>query len=236
MLFIAIIILLVNRVIWLDLKEGNSFSICLIKGSITLCLGISISLFLLNSLYSINLIKLWQQEFDKSIEHTVFLYRQLGWPKAELDRALVILRLLLIDLIWGWVVVLAISASSFFYLVQKKIFPNLVGSKLKIKGFKYWQIPYSMIWLWLAGMFFIVIGQWQTGVYTIIGKNIVFVLTIFYLLIGIAIIFFYLEKKKLANYFKFVVIFSLVFFPALIFLVSALGILDTWINWRKLRR
>ncbi len=130
-----------------------------------------------------------------------------------------------------------------FFLVGMAFFVwlNILIAKLlfKRKGMWYpdfgnlsiWKIPDKVIWLVIVAGASILI---PLGLIRILSINIVIILLFAYLMQGLSIISFFFEKKKLPWFLRAIGYFLIFVQQLLLVLVIGLGLIDVWVNFRKL--
>ena len=96
-----------------------------------------------------------------------------------------------------------------------------------------WKTPDKTVWLVvIAGVFILIPSQ----VFRILGVNILIVLLFVYMLQGLAIVDFFFERKNVPVIFRalgYILIFAQ---QLLLFIVTGLGLIDTWADFRKASR
>lgn len=239
-LFLVAIVVaaLTSRVIWVGLKS---------KWSALKCIGVSAGLtFSLLALAALMtdwfsgqpVFDQWGREFDASIARTLEVYEQLGWKAEELKLAGQVVRIFFKDAFAAWVAVLCILFSAVVYSIERRLAPHLAGSKNVILPIEYWKVPDLLIWFTIGALLAIVLGtRWKVlhGLY-IAGLNIAVFVAQIYGLIGIGISFFYINKRKWPPLTKVMVILAVGIMPMALFFILALGLFDTWWDWRKLTK
>jgi hypothetical protein len=70
--------------------------------------------------------------------------------------------------------------------------------------------------------------------FKLLGLNGIIILMSIYFFVGIAIVSFFFEKKKLPRMLRFVLYSIMAFQQIILLLLIGLGFFDTWLNVRKL--
>ncbi len=232
----AIIIgLLTNRAIRNELRKGYPPAHCILEGALIFLAGTAVGLMLAGFFFGLNILSIWKQEFLISLDASLVFYRQGGWNEKELLRAVRLIQVLVIDAIYGWIIIFSVFFSGLSYFVQKRMFPQWPGAKIPVRPFTRWTVPDKLIWLFLGGLALFLWGSWHPGMLRQAGVNMLLVAGHIYLAIGMAVLMFFLDKKKFPPYFKFWVILVLFFFPVLFIFMTLLGVCDTWWDWRKIK-
>ncbi len=230
-----VIILLTNRAIRKGLRQGSSPAHCILEGALTLLAGVAVGLVLAGFFLGLNILSLWKQEFLISLDASLAFYRQWGWNENELQRAVRLIRVLFIDAIYGWIIIITFLFSSLSYFIQKRMVPQWPGAKIPVRSFARWTAPDKFIWIFLGGLGLFLWGAWHPGIARLVGLNVLLVVSHLYLAIGMAVLMFFLDKKKIPSHFKFLAVLVLFFFPVLFIFITLLGVCDTWWDWRKIK-
>jgi len=233
--FTVLIVLAANRAIWRGLKQGRSPVYCVTLSTLTLLSIFALILIISRLAFQQNLVSLWQQEFEISLQATKAMYLELGLDEMEIQRAVRLVRLLFLEGAVGWVVVLSTALSLVSYLIQRRIFSQFAGTLLPMPVFTRWRISERVIWLLLGALVLVLIGSRGLPWVGWLGLNSLIVLSSFYFIIGIAVMMFFFEKRKVSRPFKILAVVIMGFIPALLIFVTLVGVFDTWWDWRKLR-
>ncbi|MBW2636173.1 MAG: DUF2232 domain-containing protein [Deltaproteobacteria bacterium] len=96
-----------------------------------------------------------------------------------------------------------------------------------------WKIFDRMIWVFIiAGVSMVV----PVKAVKIIGLNILIVLIFIYMLQGLSIVSFYFKKKNMPWFIRGFGYFLIFAQQILLFLVIVLGLIDVWVDFRKLEK
>jgi uncharacterized protein YybS (DUF2232 family) len=98
--------------------------------------------------------------------------------------------------------------------------------------FSNWICPDRLVWAGIVGGFLIVTKK---PLLVTIGINTVIVLIAVYFLQGTAIVSFFFKKRNIPSRVRVIVYLLLGIFQFLLLLIAALGLLDIWMDFRKLR-
>ncbi|RYM04682.1 DUF2232 domain-containing protein [Sporolactobacillus sp. THM7-7] len=133
---------------------------------------------------------------------------------------------------------LIVSVSAFYALIVELIhFPILRWRHIvtpKWLPFRQWQVPKSIIWLYLGVLVIVMFGQLTSGDPLYIAVvNIQFVLDILLILQGLSFMFYYAYIKKIPKAVTIIVSIVAVLFTYLLEFVKILGIIDLGFNMRK---
>lgn len=232
-LFFIAVAVLANRAVWLGLKRGYTPFRCIAASSVTLIGMVFLTVLISSGFSDQNLIALWQQEFDKSLKSSLEVYQQMGWPAEELERAGRLVRIFFRDALFAWISIFLVLFSGASYFIQRRMMPDLPGSALPVLRFEGWRLPDQTIWFFIAAMVLLVFGTRLWHPAYLVGLNMMVLLAHGYGAIGLAIIFFFINKKKLPVLVKGLVVLVVGLVPVLMVVVLFIGLLDTWRDWRK---
>jgi len=170
----------------------------------------------------------------KNIELTISLYKEMGMPddsirmiveaKEEIRQILIRITPALFAagfLFLGWLNFLVARG-----MLKRKSIHILSGEPLNT-----WKTPEAMIWGIIGSFAFLLM---PVGGLKIIGLNGLIIFMTIYFFQGIAIVSYYLEKKKIPVPLR-VLFYGLIGLQQILTLiVVGLGIFDVWINFRKI--
>ena len=138
------------------------------------------------------------------------------------------------------VLVFGIFSASFLGYYWSMIIFRKNGIVLKkLPLFKAWDLPWYFIAGLIVGLLLVLIPHSETGagfLINIIGINLLIIFGLIYTFMGFAVLFGLFEKFKITLFWRILIILSIIFFMILLIIVPIIGILDAWINFRKLER
>ncbi len=112
-------------------------------------------------------------------------------------------------------------------------------SALAFPAFKVWQFPWYFAWGYIIGL----IGSFFSGylqpygeICRLIGTNFLVVFNLLFLVQGMAIAYFFMDKLKIRNYLRALMFGLLLVIPLASLLVVWFGLLDVWFDFRKLSK
>ncbi|MDD5659741.1 MAG: DUF2232 domain-containing protein [Actinomycetota bacterium] len=121
-----------------------------------------------------------------------------------------------------------------FSLFKKK------GVILKsIPLFKTWDLPWFYVIGVIAGLIFILIPHFNATydfMFDAVGVNFLIVFGLLYTTLGFSVLWGMFDKFNVSLVWRLLIIFAISFFLILIIIVPVIGMLDVWINFRKLER
>ncbi|MEW6517526.1 MAG: DUF2232 domain-containing protein [candidate division FCPU426 bacterium] len=221
--------------VWLGLKMGKRPGQCVAMGTLALLAMLAAACLLASGWNPASLLARWRQEFETSLHLTAEFYRQWGWPETEVQRALGMVRKVFWDGAVGWVIAAAMGFSLAVYGVFRTAAPKLPGAQMAWTPFRRWVVPDNVVWLLLAGLVLKLLSGRLPALYAWAGYNLLIVLACLYLTIGAAVVAYYLLRKQVPRLVKVLILAALALMPSLWLLLSLVGVLDTWWDWRRLK-
>jgi len=103
----------------------------------------------------------------------------------------------------------------------------------EVPPFSEWRLPRSVFWAFVLGWVFILFGG--TSLLGRIGVNVQVVTQLLFLLEGLSLVYYFLEKYIRSRAVRVAILVFLLFQPLFSFLLSWLGVFDVFIDFRKLR-
>ncbi len=121
---------------------------------------------------------------------------------------------------------------------------SAIGSRYGIKLKKLpplgeWDLPWYTVWGLIAAIaFFLVPTFTETDamLFYVLGANLAIIFGFVYFVLGIAVIWGLFNRFRLQIIWRIIILMSLFLFFALILIVPILGLVDIWLNLRKLER
>lgn len=222
-------------VMWLGLRQGQKPSVCITLGALTFLGLLALALFAASGWNPAELVDRWRREFDVSLNLTAVFYRQWGWPETEIQRALKLVTGLFWEGALGWVVVAALGFALAGYSLLRTAAPHLPGAAHDWPPLRLWSAEDGLVWLLLGGLCLKLLSGRLPALYGWVGLNVLIVLASVYLVIGMAVGLYYFGKKEVPRLVKLIILSALVLMPSLWLLLSLVGVLDTWWDWRRMR-
>jgi hypothetical protein len=105
------------------------------------------------------------------------------------------------------------------------------------------QVPFAFVWTVIGALAFFLLNNQVFKIDTLefVSMNLLFAFSLFYFFQGVAIIFHFLDKKKIGGFLRLLIYFILfrlfmdpAYFLQIMTVVVALGFFDSWIDNRKL--
>lgn len=99
-------------------------------------------------------------------------------------------------------------------------------------SFRVWHAPEHVVWALIAGGLLVVPADWPLR---LIGLNLLALMTVIYFVQGLAIAAFFLEKRRVPRPLRLVIYVLLALQQYASLAVAVVGLLDLWIDFRRLR-
>lgn len=128
------------------------------------------------------------------------------------------------------------SAVLNFVVVQKILFRFKIDIP-KLPPFRYWHLPWWVVWGFIAGFGAALAGRyWGYDILSKIGGNIMLLYTPVFFILGLAVIVYLLNKYLGGDKIYRVLLFAAIFFlmPYSAMLICVIGLFDLLFNYRRL--
>jgi len=174
---------------------------------------------------------------ERSLQQALKVYERFGveeHPLFKADSLGEFMRLLKLALPAALLTTAIIMTFVNYWLAR--LILNRLGTKLPwLKSFRLWRFPWYLAWGYILGQALLLVtqGQGNGNLWFGVGLNLQILFNYVFLLQGLAILWFFLDKANLPKLVRWIIIIF-VFNPLFTTLVVWLGVLDTWFNFRKL--
>ena len=171
-----------------------------------------------------------------SIRYSIALYEDIGLPQEQIDQ----LRESAPE-VAAWIVhhglALLVTGVTFF------IWLNVLGLRLLCRGrdpafpdfgdLACWKMPDGVVWFVIAAGVAMILPDETVQ---IAGLNVLIVVLFLYLLQGLAIVQFFFRQKNIPRYLRAMFYALIILYQYLLVFVSAIGLFDIWVDFRKMNR
>lgn len=234
-LFISFFGVLMGLAIRKELSGLQIVSVGVVAGILSTLALVSIAYFAMG----INFITEQVKIYENAIHMQTQVYSQLGVKEAEMKKLLEDLKNLVGMIPYLMPALITISAC--WSSVVCFFSSSLVMKRLKLKApdfprFKEFDLPWYFSWIFLLGMTGILFGRYLGRPFYFIGLNFFIVAVFLFFIQGLTVLSYHLKRLNFSSGLK-VLLYGLALFAQILFLgISFLGLLDTWLNYRKLPR
>lgn len=174
----------------------------------------------------------------KSMDSALEFYRRMGVAESEISR----METYLSQLTEAAKIVLpaslfmvVVTVAGFNYLMARLILGKLGYKMVELKPFSEWRLSWHYGWGYVGGLILVAIGQVVAVPLVVrIGTNIMSVFGMVFLVQGAAIAWYFFDKYKLPSIARWLTIIFIVLNPTLLQILSWAGVLDAWLDFRKL--
>ena len=172
----------------------------------------------------------------ESIRYSLALYEEIGLPQEQIDQ----LRESAPE-VAAWIVnhgiALLVTGVTFF------IWLNVLGLRFLCQDrdpsfpdfgdLARWKMPDWVVWFVIASGIAMIVPE---ETLQIAGLNVLIVVLFLYLLQGLSIVQFFFRQKNIPRYLRALFYALIVLYQYLLVFVSALGLFDLWVDFRKMNR
>lgn len=179
------------------------------------------------------------QMLEESFEHAFAMYERMGVDSSRalggmtLDRLMQILKMTLPAAL----LMSGVGLTFANFGLTRMILKRLNAKDLPwFSPFKTWRAPWYLAWGFILGKALLLMAQFDgSKVLTTVGLNIEILFNYVFLIQGISIAWFFFDRWGFSKPIRFLLVFFALN-PAFSTLVTLLGVLDTWLDVRKLEK
>ncbi|MDD3819239.1 MAG: DUF2232 domain-containing protein [Actinomycetota bacterium] len=213
------------------------------------CIAVILYILINSLVYRINFIDEFIKNYNASIDIIFgdeFFLMYTGLFPADESQLKIILEQLrnilefMLYIVPGFLIFLCSFMSVINYMVTSRVLVRY-GINLKpLKSFKDWDIPWYYCWTVILGLVLVLIpfnNQSLDNIANITGFNLLIIFGSIYLVLGISVIWSLMEKFKVPLVWRIIIFILIALFSGfMIFILSFMGLIDVWVNFRKLER
>lgn len=187
---------------------------------------------------SLNPWQVAQQYIAQAIEQSITLQDQIPLPFDKEDlNTIKSNKLLIINFFTGVFPSMAVVGSLLIVWINMLMGKDILNKTLhrypKLATLSLWKAPEFLIWIFLGALAMILIPHEQLRFF---GLNLLIIVCFIYLLQGLAAISFLFQSKRVPVFFRYLFYFLIAVYQFLMIPIVAIGLLDIWIDFRKLFR
>ncbi|MEA1939931.1 MAG: YybS family protein [Candidatus Caldatribacteriota bacterium] len=178
------------------------------------------------------------EQIDKIIAQSLSFYSNMGLTieqltslKETLSQTLIIIRTALPAML----ILSSIFDTFLNYYVARLVLKKFGYKLIGFKSFSHWRASKSFFWSYCIGAVLMFLGT-KYNIFQLnkIGINIQVFFTVVFLICGLSLSAFLMEKYKVTKFLKWIIYILICFLPFLSQIATWAGMLDVWINFRKL--
>ncbi|HER24470.1 MAG TPA: DUF2232 domain-containing protein [Candidatus Atribacteria bacterium] len=221
-----------------SIKRELSLTDIMILGSVASLVSKGLILLIGFWVLDLNTVLFDIEEIDKIITQSLNFYSSMGLSpeqlttlKDSLTQTISIVRIAFPVMI----ILASIFDTILNYWVARLILKRFGYKLVNFPPFHSWRASGSFFWSYLLGMVLIILGTaYKITLLNRIGINIQVFFTVVFLIYGLALTSFMLERLKIKNFLKWVVYILVCLQPLLSQIVTWAAMLDIWIDFRKI--
>jgi uncharacterized protein YybS (DUF2232 family) len=183
-----------------------------------------------------NPVSVIEQYLTSSMADAAALYTQMGFPEMSARISMVSDTFIhhLVRLLPGIIAATSIFQAAVCYGLSGRLLSRAPGNAVPPRRvlLAQWHAPDVWVWGLIAGLALIMVPA-ETARYT--GWNIAIIYAVIYLTQGVAIVDHYLTKARIRPFMRGVLHALILALPSVVFVI-ALGVVDIWADFRKIRR
>lgn len=221
-----------------SIKKELSLTDIVIIGSIASLVSKGLILLIGFWILDLNTVLFDIEELDKIITQSLNFYSNMGLSpeqlvlmKESLTQTIDIVRIVFP----GMIILASIFDTILNYWVARIILRRFGYKLANFTSFSNWRAPKSFFWSYLLGMVLIILGTtYKLPLLNKIGINVQVFFAVVFLIYGLSLTGFILERFKIKNFLKWVIYILVCFQPFLSQIVTWAAMLDIWIDFRRL--
>jgi len=220
------------------IKKELSLTDIIIIGSIASLVSKGLILLIGFWVLDLNTVLFDIEEIDKIITQSLNFYSNMGLSpeqlatlKDSLTQTISIVRIAFP----GMIILASIFDTILNYWVARLILKRFGYKLANFTSFSNWRASRSFFWSYILGMVLIILGTtYKIPLLNKIGINIQVFFAVVFLIYGLSLTGFILERYKIKKFLKWVIYILVCFQPFLSQIVVWAAMLDIWINFRRL--
>lgn len=183
---------------------------------------------------NLGLIQMVSDYIGKNLELTLALYEDMGMPEESimmLSNSMEQIRYVLIRILPSLCIAGLLFSAWLNHLLAKRLLRKGIYAYQAFVRLNTWKTPDYLVWGVIGSALMLLLPG---GFFKMLGLNGMVIFTIIYFFQGIAIISFYLEKKKVPAPIRVLLYGTIIIQQIFIFAIAGIGFFDVWLNFRQL--
>lgn len=220
-------------------KNQVSAGKTVIAGTITAALITVVVLLLTSTITGINLLSI-ENQLNDAFEESIKLYQDAGLIKDEatlneMKQNMETTSRTVALLLPGTLVLSAMFSTLITYFLARAVLIRLKYSVTAVPAFSEWMFPWYTLWGIVIGLALMLFGdRFAYDVIAAIGKNILYVFGMCFLVLGISVAAYYYKRLPIHNVIKIILVVVLILWPFTPLLLLIVGIMDPLVDLRRL--
>jgi len=222
------------------LAERFSPTKTLLVGSVASVISTAILMVVSMIFLKVNPLKMNLSVMKDAMDSVIDMYAKFGMTKQQLASLRVTFKqtMDLFKIVLPATLVLSSVLNTFLNLWVARLVLNRLGYKTDpLPGFRDWSFPWYLALFFVAGT---ALNATQSRHHILllahIGINIQFLLSIAYVIQGIAIAWWFFDRYNVAKMVRILLTFFVISNPMFQLVATWLGVLDPWLDLRRIRR
>jgi len=220
------------------IKKELSFNEIILLGSIASLFSKVMIILIGIWLLDINLLIFDVEQIDKIVTQSLNFYQGIGLTGEQLDflKESLTQTLNIFRIVFPAMLILASVFDVFINYIVARVVLKRFGYNLPgFSSFSNWRASKSFFWSYLLGIISIFLGvKYNIPLLNKIGVNVQIFFTIVFFVCGLSLVNFLLERYKIKSFLKWIIYIMICIQPILSQIITWTGILDIWIDFRKL--
>lgn len=177
-------------------------------------------------------------QIDRIITQSLNFYQSIGLTGEQLDflKESLTQTLNIFRIVFPAMLILASIFDVFINYIVARVVLKRFGYNLPgFSSFSNWRAPKSFFWSYFLGIILIFLGvKYNIALLNKIGLNVQIFFTIAFFVCGLSLVVFLLERYKVKSFVKWIIYIMICIQPIFSQVATWIGILDVWIDFRKL--
>ena len=220
------------------IKKKMSLLEILLVGSLTSFISKILLMFIGLWLLGVNPLLLSLEQIDQGINQSLHFYQNIGITPEQLEayKNSLLQSLELIKIAFPAMLILgSVFDTIINYWVTGKIIKRFGYLLAPLTPFHQWRVGHSFFWSYMLGMILLIINtRFNIPALQRIWVTIQLLFSIIFLITGLAVISYLFDHYKIKKFFFWVTCVLIFIQPFLSLVVTWVGILDVWLDFRKL--
>jgi len=237
MLIVALVSGTIGLTFGLAFRKGYSASRTLALASLVVPLTLAAAVGIAILVMGINPLAELREILTQSLELNRELYGKIGLGE-QIEPVLETFRTYFELMFTAWipavVVLVAVTQAWLNFMILRAVLTRLGHQIAGLPPFSRWQLPYSIVWLFIAGYAAMWLGGAnEIALLTMVGENIMVVMSFAFLVHGLSLVYFFFDRWQFPKVMSVLILVTLAFQPLFSRLLYFAGMLEAVIQYRS---